>query len=368
MTVTRIGDGGRNIDNEYFFFDLAMGDKPARIIGKAKMVANAAMRVAFSADGNRVGYVREPDQVDVRDTVTGKLIGTASLEGKFSRNTFSSGLALSSDGSMLAVCDGNAHVYLYNTKDAKASRDFVVRGGQEGGAFSTQGGLAFSPDSKMLLVAVGNDVQLYDFATLKESVSWDGHRAAVDSVAFSKDSQRLYSSSGQVNMHPEEIVTWNAATWQQLQLSSMRAPKWPNVGALSPEQTFYVGKDGDDRFSLFDLATGKMLGRFNMPKKQEPRTVSFFSPGSKFYVIAGSDNAGRGMTRLFAVPSCKLVCQFQAMALSNDFQVLGNRLVGESSIAIAFSGDDRLVAVIGQDDGLIHVFDTATGKLASAWG
>ena len=218
------------------------------------------------------------------------------------------------------------------------------------------------------MIGVGNDVQLYDVDTFKESMAWDGHRASVNSLSFSKDSQRLYSSTSQSNILSQEMLTWNAATWQQLHMASHQAPKWPNIGAISPEQTYYVGKDGDDRFSLFDLASGKMVGRFNMPKKQEPRMDSFFSPAGKFYVISVSDNAGRGVTRLFAIPSCKLVCQLPAVGLNNDFRNFGGRLIAEQSLPMTFSGDDRLVAMVGQDDGLIHVFDTATGKLRHRLG
>ena len=125
VQVGRFGEEkGAPPDNEIFFFDLSNGDKPGRMIGRAKMAMNGASRVVFSADGKRVSYAKGPAQVDVRDTVTGKLIAAPALEGKFLRNNFIGGLALSSDGSMLAVCDGNAHVSLYNTNDTKSSRDF----------------------------------------------------------------------------------------------------------------------------------------------------------------------------------------------------------------------------------------------------
>jgi WD40 repeat protein len=363
---------GNNIVDEFNLseaigLDLATGKLRWRVTAKGSDYEE--MRCAFSGDGKRVAISSGRNKVELRDAVTGKLIDSPSLDSKAHRTDYIGALALSPEGGIVAIAGQDGHIVMWrpaghspvpSTTEAKEQertgtlRQLVCRGTITRGSSSS---LAFSPDGKTLLVGAGADLQSYDVATLKEVTPWAGHRDWVDHVAFSLDGRQLLT--GTLSFHPLEVATWDVASWKQLQLSSNRVPQWPNIGISSLEHTYYVGKEAADRFSLYDQRSGKMLGRFSVPLKQNVGTASFFSPGSKFYILAGKDEQNKDAVRLFGVPSCKLLCQLPALPFFNG---------QESSRPLSFSADDRLVAMFGRDDGAIQIFETATGKLSKRLG
>jgi WD40 repeat protein len=369
-----VGAGGpkaKSPEIETVLISLSAEKHTGRIINRATTKRIASNRVAFSDGGNRVAFFDGLNQVDVRETVTGKLISTVSLPSNAFAYGLTGGLALSKDGSILAICDGNGHIFLGNPSAPKDMRDFFSHGaGDDSFYIAMQGGLSFSPDSKTFSVAVGCDLELYDVATLKEKMAWEGHREGVDHLAFSSDGRRLFSAGGLLDTHPQ-IVTWNAQTWMQIDSHSSRAPKWPNIGVTSLDQTVYVGKDGDERFNLFNMSSGKMLGRFMVPQsKKDPQYYGFFSPGSKFYVLPGKDERGNGIYRLYGVPSCKLLCELPASAMFPADGGVGmqNWLAAMTRSVFSFSSDGRLVAFFSRNMGVIDVVETATGKLRHRLG
>jgi WD40 repeat protein len=354
--------------SESLGFNLATGKLRWWITSK---VSNAPkMNCAFSGDSKRVAISVGSNKVELHDAVTGRLIDKLSLDSNANHMDYLSALALSPDGGTVAITSQEGHIVLWNpAAPSSAALPAEARNAEQTGKLRTLIGhpaaqarvmrsLAFSPDGKTLFVGAGADLQNYDVATLKEVTPWVGHRGWVDHVVFSSDGQRLFSSSGQGNFRPEEVANWDVASWKQLQLTSQRAPLWPNIGISSPEHTYYVGKDGEDLFCLYDQGSGKPLGRFLVPPWQKI-AAGFFSPGSKFYLLPGRDEHYKFTTRLFGVPSCKLLCQLPALPFFDCF---------ESSLPLAFSADDRLVAMFGQDDDLIDVFETATGKLSKRLG
>jgi WD40 repeat protein len=220
--------------------------------------------------------------------------------------------------------------------------------------------LTFSPDDKTILAGIGSDLQLFDVATKKEVFDWPGHRGPVEYLSFSADGKYLHSGSASVNLHPREVTTWDATTFKQTQSASTRDTFSPAIGFPTLNQAFYVGKDGDDRFCLFDLPGGKLRGRFHVPANEKtPGNPGFFSPDGKFLVLPGGrDEKGMASTRLFGVPSSKLLCQLPPP---------GPAFGPEPMPWIAFSADGRRVAVFSSDQ-KFHVFDTASGKLLHELG
>jgi len=353
-------DGGKGapqfLVNETTGFDLATVKVRWRVKGKSD---NFPMRFAFSADEKQVAITVAPDQIELRDTMTGKLLQTPPMPDDTQRTgNIIGAMALSPDSSTLAFTGPDGRVMVSNPSAAGRWRELTTRVAQPFGGSAQC--LTFSPDGKALLVGAGMDLQLYDLATLKEIATSDGHRASVDHVAFSFDGQRLLTGSAQADVFPQEVATWNAGTWKRLQLSSTRPPQWPNIGVASPDHRFFTGKQGDDRLSLYDMTTGKQLGRFHLPGKV-PNATAFFSPNGRFFVLG--ESAGNNGTRLYATPSCKLLCQLPSLP-----QLAFSRSEFPS---LAFSADDRLVAIISmfdQNQGQIRVFDTATGKLQGTLG
>src|SRR5262249_29966221 len=82
-------------------------------IAAGYVITAQTSRLAFSADGKRVAVPLGPDKVEVRDTVTGKLaIAPLEMAGALHGNVV--GLAMSSDGSQVALASTDGKVVLWD--------------------------------------------------------------------------------------------------------------------------------------------------------------------------------------------------------------------------------------------------------------
>ena len=324
----------------------------------AEAMSQELICFAYSSDGRRVALARGPHDVEVRDTATGKLVVPPLASKLLIGNFYLAGLAISSDGNMVALAAGESNVILWNLKDITRPRKFTARIAQNWP--NSMHCLRFSPDDKTLLVGADADLQLYDVATLRELHPADGHRGWVDYLAFTSDGKRLLTGSSSRNLQPLELASWDTTSWKRLQLTSASAPPWPNFAFASPEQSVYVGKAGDDRFWFHDLQTGKRLAHMEVSKTHNFLARGFFSPSGKHYGLTGHDNQGKKVQRLFAVPSGKHLCDLPPLAWPEGQPEFGR--------PYAFSPDERLIALFCETDGMIHVCDTATGKLRRRLG
>jgi WD40 repeat protein len=319
-------------------------------VGSGYVVTGQTSRLAFSADGKRVAFPATRDLIEVRNPITGKLVVTP-LEVKSSGGNIV-GLTLSNDGSQLAVAGTDGNIILSDINSAagqptSAPRKIATRIAQNP---PSKRALHFSRDNKRLVVGADADIQLYDVASLKEVHPWEGHRGWIDYVLFTPDDKRLLTGSARTSLYPQELASWDTATWKRVQLTSLLAPPWPNVGIVAPDQSVYASKNGAE---LFELATGKLLTRLNLPKGQPAQGRGSFSPSGKHYLLAGQPNNQKSLERLYALPSGKLLCQLPAAATSP--------YSGVSVRQVAFSSDDGLIAIFGQDR-MIHLCETSTGR------
>jgi WD40 repeat protein len=257
--------GGRSFSQRYYR------------VAAGFVVTGQSSQLAFSANGKRVAFPVSPDKVELHDAVTGKLV-VPPLETKVVDGNVI-GLALSSDGSQLALASMDNTVLVWNVNSPSAPRKFMARVTQNRPYMRS---LDFSPNDKKLLVGADADVQVYDVASLNEIQPWEGHRAWIDYVQFSPNGQELMTGCAKSNgLRSEELARWDTATWKRLQLTSLATPPWPNVGNISPDQSVYADRSGAE---LFDLKSGKLLARLNLPKGS-PATRGFFSPKGKHYVF-----------------------------------------------------------------------------------
>jgi hypothetical protein len=171
-------------------------------------------------------------------------------------------------------------------------------------------------------------------------------------------------------------------------LTSVRTPPWPNFGSTSLEQSVYVGKEGDDRFALYDLKSARLLARMLLANKQltpgagptfrlagdgrvtsaASATLGFFSPAGKHYVLYAGENQGGVTEYVYAVPSGKLVCLMPPAGQNRNRPLMLSQTPSDPSDNLTFSPDERLVAQYGRGDGMIRVYDMATGKLRHTLG
>ncbi|HYV34647.1 MAG TPA: hypothetical protein VE988_03020, partial [Gemmataceae bacterium] len=128
-------------------------NEPWRIEGKT-----LGMPIVFSADNKRVAITVAPNEVELRDTLTGKLLASPPLEQMFRGTGKIFGLALSSDGSTMAVAGrGDLRVALWNLKNPDKFRTIITEAPYTRDAQC----VAFSPDNKTLLIGAASDIQLY---------------------------------------------------------------------------------------------------------------------------------------------------------------------------------------------------------------
>jgi WD40 repeat protein len=352
------GQNRNNLDNEAVGYDLSSGKKIWRLQGMTKQEGrNPNGRFAYSADSKRVAVVLEPFSVHLRDTMTGKLI-VPPKDMRIEGNKLLGGLALSSDGTQVALAGDEGQIHFWKVGSTEPERKLVARIAQYWGNCTMT--LDFSPDDKTLLAGVDADLQQYDMASLKELHASEGHRGWIDFVSFTPDGQRLLTGSADINMHPQELVAWDTTTWKSLQMTSLRHPVWPKMGIVSSDQAVFVGKSGADRFGLFDSKSGALISRMLSPAKQNNGGRGFFSPAGDFYILSCSDEKGEESERLYSATKGKLLCQLPALGMLNRAM--------DSTQPIAFSCDNKLVALAGRKDAKIHIVEIATGKTRHVLG
>ena len=343
---------------ELIGFDLASGSMRWRTTGK---VLGRLPRFAFSGDGKRVAIPNAGDKLEIRDTSTGKLVPAPQETAEWITGPINS-LALDAKGDTAAMGGSGSKFVLWNVDGKAAPRKLEAR--SAGRPIATQA-VCFSPDDKRLLVCVNTELQIYDVVSLKAISSTEGQGVPIGQIAFSKDGATLRTSSfsnvtiksanalktGQV----QESATWDVTTGKRLKWTPPVASPWPNFGAANPQETVYVGKDGDDRFGLFDMSSGKLLGRLAVSPDQDSKARGFFSTSGGLYVLASKDE-GKLIDRIFSVPTGKFLCAIPSI------------LSTSSSNSVEFSSNDRLAAILCRDDGLIHVVETSTGTLRQKIG
>jgi WD40 repeat protein len=215
--------------------------------------AKAVPLLAFSPDGTLLASleVGEPPVIRLWDTATGKefrqLLLWEPASGKEMRQFFAyqnwpSALTFSPDGRTLAAIDAEATVQLWEIATGQTRRRLRVspspagstdmieaemlrmrmmmrvrrmRGRmvamEEGERDNAAANVSVSPDGRLLALAKGETIQLWDLAAGKRLRALGGHDSTVTVVAFSPDG-KLLVSGGQ----DETVRLWRAATGEEI--------------------------------------------------------------------------------------------------------------------------------------------------------
>ena len=298
----------------------------------------AAQPIAVSADGKTLASA--DTKIYLWDVATRRVVATLT-DPQFH---YAGDLAFSPDGKTLAI-ENSPDLYLWNA----VSRRVVVTLTTPSGLSSP----AFSPDGKILAAAgADNKVYLWDVAklrlittlqTLPRKVGYNGqiNTGQITSIAFSPDSNTLavsfYGGSGSYENQPggelwdiatRRIVTefpsndtgdglvfspdgktvviddsggyflWDVA---QKKVRFTLSDPSPNVGTwhpagdaatYSPNGKTLATADGSPNNSVFlwDVATGRMIGRLTDPNSQGVGALAYIQDGKTLAVSDGNGN------------------------------------------------------------------------------
>ena len=160
--------------------------------------------IFYAQDGKQI-MTTEPDGVRIWDLASRKPVGWAIRSDLYQNHGSGQQAALSADGRILGICDGDAHgrvgklepkIHLWEL----ASGREVARLSHDSGTLL--GGLAFSPDGRLAVswscrenMTSDSTITVWNLATGREVRRLKGHHAMVNVVAFSLDGRSLISGS-----------------------------------------------------------------------------------------------------------------------------------------------------------------------------
>jgi WD40 repeat protein len=237
------------------------------------------------------------------------------------------------DGAYLAVSDKDDHVIVWD----------CARGKQLSRCLAPGKLLTISPDGKTL-VTLGGSLQLWDAATGKERLTFDGHTSPADLLVFTQDGRSLVSRS---RLHGS-LLTWDLARARVIASSGMLFGS-EGRSAISPDGIVLAEAggqkhNGERPVDLYNTATGKDIRE--LPGRKSPVEALAFSADGKKLACGTAD----GLVRVWVLATGKELCAFP------------QRKGGRGVHSLAFSPDDK-VLICAEDRGHVRHLNIDTGAV-----
>jgi WD40 repeat protein len=126
------------------------------------------------------------------------------------------------------------------------------------------GGIAFSPDSK-ILATKGSDnmVDLWDLTTGKPRRTLKGHKREVDTVAFLRDGRWIATGGRTAKENDYEVLLWDAKNGEVKQ-TFPGLTEWVCVIAFSPDGKILAVCGGSGRGEGNDVTTSGEITLFRL--------------------------------------------------------------------------------------------------------
>jgi WD40 repeat protein len=233
------------IEKDVHLYDTTTGKEVRRFAGHRETL----YAVAMSSDGKTLVSCARDDTLRFWDVATGKELRQVNHDGGVWR------LAFSPDGTVLATGGGNARFW-----DAATGKLLRVVERDADGHIEA---LAFAPDGKTLAAARSNShvVSLWDVASGKRKLTFDGPWGPVIGLALSPDGSLLASSAREKNYTRRNAVhLWDTASAKEVGTAGT------DLGFASPPAFSADGKllaagNEDGTIRIWDAATRREMRR-----------------------------------------------------------------------------------------------------------
>ena len=193
------------------------------------------------------------------------------------------------------------------------------------------GGLAFSPDGRLLAIGCGTGVRIYETGTWRPVARLEGGSDSVECVAFSPDGRWLAAGG-----EDGSTFLWDVAKGKVVH--ALRGHLGPvHAVAFSPDGTLLLTGAEDGRARLWESASGKRLSLVDEGNGAVWAAV-FSRDGSRVALAGDGDSV-----RLYRTQGWELE----------------RRLTSEPTAALGFSGDGRRLWAHGA--GGTRQWDATTG-------
>jgi eukaryotic-like serine/threonine-protein kinase len=276
------------VDHALKLWDLAAVQEPLTLAGHVHVVHH----LAFSPDGRRLASAGWDKTVKVWDTDTGQQL--FSFEGHATEVT---GVAFSPDGKQLASAGGiwkgrdKAQAWgEVKVWDAATGREVLAFQGKTRAVTS----VAFSPDGRRLACAASDGmVRVCDVADGREALALAGHTDPVLGVAYSPDGRRLASAS-----LDGTVKVWDAASGQEVYTLHGNAKGIISV-AFSPDGQRLACADAGGAVKVWEVVSGRLTFALNR-SGWGGNDVAFSSDSKR---LAATDLEVEGVIRVWDVVS-----------------------------------------------------------------
>ena len=335
----------------------------ARLGTRRLQLASVIHQIAHSPDGKTL--VSASESIRVWDAASGLLIREMAARS----GSMISSLAIAPDGKTLAWTGRDKTIHLQEVATGKEVRR--LKGHEH---FSEC--VAFSPDGKVL-ASGGREkaIRFWDLATEKELRTLE-HPGASEFfqfkyLAYSPDGKKLVSYCAILESpNRGECCVWDLETGKVFR-------RWENAhepAALSPDGKLLAVGAKDSRLLIWDLANGKELQHFDLPRRErvidhEAASCAAFSADGKLVTAADMTNrvhvweVGTGK-ELYCSPPFRH--EVTSVAFSPDNKTLAVGAWQRILLWDALTGKDRLPHA-GHDTQVNRVAVAPDGKTIATW-
>ena len=249
-------------------------------------------------------------------------------------------LAIDRSGQTLASIRGSGELDVLNAVDFSVLGSKTDLPGSRGLARRC---FNFFPGRPWLAIGAGKDVIIWDYESDEEVSKWEAHEFPVGNLQFSRDGERLYSSS---ISGAYGIKIWETKSWTEV--DHLGRSNTSSILELDPTGNLLMtNARGEHELVLWD--THSLEHRFTFPKQRSSIVNATFSvAANRVAIIGGSDNSDS--IQLWNLSTGTEVVRFQEFGLGYP-----PRTVPFRNAEMTFSRDGTKLLIAEQD--AIYVWD-----------